>query len=142
MMVYRTEDMYGSPIPKKLVLSTPFKELWVPTGGPPNSVASNADKVGNTLLAYIKGNQYIHVGDGIMRILIKQSVEGFYSELSENDIPEPYIYTTKSVIIINEGMVYPKSIFLDNPGKAELETRKAGIGKKLDMKRIRTSVPE
>jgi hypothetical protein len=131
---------------KKLVFETTFKTLWVPHGGGPKGGFNQHDprELGNTLLAYIKGNQYIHVGDGILRILIQEPVLGFYSELIANDIPEPYIYTEKSVIIMNDYKVYPKSILLDptegifSPANEGIETRKVGQGKKLGLKRLRS----
>jgi len=135
MTVFRTQDMYAQPMARKKVFDTEFKQLWVPTGAGP-------EQVGNTLLAYIKGNQYIHVGDGVLRLLIKEPVLGYYSELIHNDIPEPYIYTAKSVYILNDFKVYPKSILLDpskgifSPANDGLEGRKEGQGKKIALKRL------
>jgi len=141
MTVFRNRDDG-----KDQVFTTPFRKLWVPHGGGPKGGIDQHDprELGNTLLAHIKTNQYIHVGDGILRILIKEPVVGFYSELIANDIPEPYIYTEKSVIIMNDYKVYPKSILLDptegifSPANEGIDTRKVGQGKKLALKRLRS----
>ena len=148
MTVYRTQDMNAQPIARMKVFDTAFKQLWVPTGTGPEHSAGDPRKIGNTLLAYVKSNQYIHVGDGVLRILIKEPVLGYYSELVRNDIPEPYIYTAKKVFIINDFSVYPKSILLDpsrgilSPANEGIEARKQGQGKKMDFRRINIPHPK
>ncbi len=139
MTVFRTQD--GEP--QKKVFSSPVRQMWIPNGAGPGGTA-DSDKEGNTILAHIKSNQYIHVGDGILRILIKEPVLGYYSEIINNDIPEPYIYTSKNVYILNDFKVYPKSILLDptkgifSPENEGIQQRKEGLGKKIDIKRIST----
>jgi len=143
MTVFLTQDVDGQLMSAKQVFSTPFKQLWVPTGAGPEHAEGDPREVGNTLLAYIKDNQYIHVGDGILRILIKEPVRGYYSELINNDVPEPYIYTDENVYIINDLRFYPKTILLDqtkgifSPANEGLDERKQGQGTKMDFKRIR-----
>ena len=148
MTVYRTQDMYAQPIPRMLVFDAKFKKLWVPNGaGPEHKESGDPRELGNTLLAHIKGNQYIHVGDGVLRILINEPVLGYYSELIRSDIPEPYIYTAKNVYVINDFFVYPKSILLDptkgvfSPANEGVEERKQGQGKKMNFRRINIPHP-
>jgi signal peptidase I len=141
MKIYRTTNLYGDTVPMREVLSTPIKNAWIPDGGSPDHPSTNAQQRGRAILTYIKQNQYIYIGDGVLRILIKEPVLGFYSEVI-NNIPHSYIYTTKHVYIMDDRQVYPKSILLEpNAGifstaNAGIEQRKEGLGKKIPMKGV------
>jgi hypothetical protein len=112
----------------KLVKELAVKEVYIgkSTGlpeGADHAQGQAKEFVGNSILLYVSGNKYIHIGTSIYEFQIDDKVDQYFSMVGNNDVPYPVLLGTENVYFMleHDHSYLPRDVFPANFTKVQWE---------------------